>query len=174
VPSAIQQEIRQRRPFPSRQAEAVVGLMRTADVVKRQLARAVEPEGITLQQYNVLRILRGSGDDGLPTLEIAQRMIEQAPGITRLMDRLEAKRLVRRERCPHDRRQVLCWITPSGRRVLDGLEAPVAEAGRHALRLLERAQLALLVRSLDAIRAAHDEGGGEQHRRKQAIDRRKK
>ncbi|HZJ72423.1 MAG TPA: MarR family transcriptional regulator, partial [Planctomycetota bacterium] len=100
----LQREIRQTRPFPSVEAEAVVGLMRTADVVKRGLARVVEPRGLTLQQYNVLRILRGAGPEGLPTLEIAGRMIEQAPGVTRLLDRLEAKNLVQRARCPRDRR----------------------------------------------------------------------
>jgi hypothetical protein len=60
--------------------------------VTRRLAGVVEPHGVTLQQYNVLRILRGAGEGGLPTLEIAQRMIEHAPGITRLLDRLERKR----------------------------------------------------------------------------------
>src|SRR6185295_1524706 len=110
--SALQREIRQTRPFRSRSQEAMLALLRTADQVHRSFARVVEPHGITLQQYNVLRILRGAGDAGLPTLEIGARMIERSPGVTRLIDRLEAKGWVRRERCPHDRRQVLCWITP--------------------------------------------------------------
>src|SRR5215208_2200660 len=105
-PSILQQEIRQSRPFRSRQQEAVLALLRTSDVVRRFLARIVEPHGITLQQYNVLRILRGAGEEGIPTLAIGERMIEQAPGITRLLDRLESKGLVRRSRCPEDRRQV--------------------------------------------------------------------
>ena len=151
---ALQREIRQTRPFPSREAEAVVGLMRTADVVKRSLARVVEPHGITLQQYNVLRILRGAGPDGLPTLEIGGRMIEQAPGVTRLLDRLEGKGLVRRQRCPSDRRQVLCWITPAGAGLLQAMEQTVEEAGRRALGALGRDELDSLVRALDAIRAA--------------------
>jgi len=151
---ALQREIRQTRPFPSREAEAVVGLMRTADVVKRSLARVVEPHGITLQQYNVLRILRGAGPDGLPTLEIGGRMIEQAPGVTRLLDRLEGKGLVRRQRCPSDRRQVLCWITPAGAGLLQAMEQTVEEAGRRALGALGRDELDSLVRALDAIRSA--------------------
>ena len=153
--SVLEREIRQRKPFASRETAAVVGLLRTADVVKRGLTRVVEPQGITLQQYNVLRILRGAGSPGLPTLEIAERMVEQAPGITRLMDRLEVKRLVRRERCPDDRRQVLCWITPAGRRLLAVLEQPMDEAGRAALSALRRSELAALERALDAIRATH-------------------
>ena len=105
--SSLQHELRQRRPFASPAHEAVVGLMRTADLVRRQMTALVEPHGITLQQFNVLRILRGAGDEGLPTLEVAERMIEQTPGVTRLLDRLEAKELVRRQRCPKDRRQHL-------------------------------------------------------------------
>ncbi len=82
--SQLQREIKQRKPFQSRAQEAAIGLLRTADTVRREIASVVEPHGITLQQYNVLRILRGAGALGLPTLEIAARMVEQAPGITRL------------------------------------------------------------------------------------------
>ena len=159
VVHAVQREIRQRKPFASRATAAVVGLMRTADVVKRGLTRVVEPHGITLQQYNVLRILRGAGSPGLPTLEIAERMVEQAPGITRLLDRLEGKGLVKRERCARDRRQVLCWIAPAGRRLLALLEQPMDEAGRAALRALAGGELAALERALDAIRASHETAG---------------
>src|ERR1700738_3820994 len=109
---AVQQEIRQRRPFASVAQEAIVALMRTTDLVRRQIAALVEPYGITPQQLNVLRILRGAGADGLPTLDVASRMIEQTPGVTRLLDRLEAKELVRRPRCPHARRKTPCWVTP--------------------------------------------------------------
>lgn len=152
-PSRIQREIRQTRPFPSATAEAVVALLRTTDRLRRFLARHIEPHGITLQQYNVLRILRGAGEAGLPTLEIAERMIEAAPGITRLMDRLEAKHLVRRERCRQDRRQILCWITPAGLTLLRGLDAPLAKADRAAMGVLPPASLSRLLRLLDEVRA---------------------
>src|SRR5947207_13986566 len=92
----------------------MVALIRTADVVRRAVGDVVEPHGITAQQYNVLRILRGAGREGLPTLEIAERMIEQTPGITRLIDRLESKKLVARERSATDRRCVYCRITAAG------------------------------------------------------------
>jgi DNA-binding MarR family transcriptional regulator len=78
-----------------------------------------------MQQYNVLRILRGASEP-LPTLVIAERMIEQAPGITRLIDRLEAKGLVARESCPTDRRKVHCRITTAGNELLSSLD-PVLE-----------------------------------------------
>jgi MarR family transcriptional regulator, organic hydroperoxide resistance regulator len=153
--SAVQREIQQRRPFRSRTQEGVVALLRTADVLRRALARVVEPHGITLQQYNVLRILRGAGAEGLPTLEVGVRMIEETPGVTRLLDRLEKKALVRRKRCPQDRRQVLCFATPSALRLLDALDDSVSEADRRALGMLEPAELQALIVLLDRVRAGH-------------------
>ncbi len=150
----IQREIKQRRPFPAPSQEAVVGLLRTTDLLRRVLASVVEPARITLQQYNVLRILRGTGPEGLPTLEIAGRMIEQAPGITRLLDRLEAKRLVRRHRCPRDRRRVLCTITPAGGILLTELDRPVADASAAFCRGLGVGRTRRLIRLLDEVRAA--------------------
>ena len=150
---SIRDEIKQSRPFASAAEEAVVTLLATADRVRTGLAQVVGAHGITLQQYNVLRILRGAGDEGLPTLEIAARMIEHSPGITRLLDRLEAKKLVRRVRCPEDRRQVLCHATEAARRLLAGLDGPVADAGRRALAPLDLSRTAELVRLLDAVRA---------------------
>lgn len=154
-----------RRPSPPRRSQlahvGVVGLLRTVDVVRRFLARVVEPQGITLQQFNVLRILRGAeraGEkDGLPTLELAERMVERAPGITRLLDRLEAKRLVRRERCPRDRRQVLCRIAPEGLSLLERLERPMAQADADCLGMLKGPELRTLMALLNRIQAGHVE-----------------
>ena len=151
--SAVQEEIRQRRPFSSPAEEAVVALVRTADLLRRVLTHVVEPKGITLQQYNVLRILRGAGAEGLPTLEIAGRMIEQAPGVTRLLDRLQAKALVRRQRSAEDRRQIRCWITPAGLELLERLESAIQEGGRAFMAPLSATDLASFVRLLDALRA---------------------
>ncbi len=148
----IGSEIRQTRPFASAADEAVVTLLGTADRVRTALAGVVHAHGITLQQYNVLRILRGAGPGGLPTLDIAARMIEHSPGITRLLDRLEAQRLVARVRCPEDHRQILCHASPVALRLLTELDGPMAEAGRRAVASLDRAQTADLVRLLDAVR----------------------
>ena len=153
--SALQQEIRQRRPFQSVAHEAVVALMRTADLVRRQMTALVEPHGITLQQYNVLRILRGAGDEGVPTLEVSERMIEQAPGVTRLLDRLEAKELIRRQRCEKDRRQHLCWIASKGLALLEKIDATTSRAHEDSLKGLRPKERAAFIRMLDAIRAAH-------------------
>src|SRR5690606_1593325 len=105
-----------------RYQQALVAVFRTADAVRRALTQVLEPHGLTMQQYNVLRILRGARPDPLPTMDIAERMMDRTPGITRLLDRLEAKGLVRRERCQDDRRQVLCTITPVGLELLGWLD----------------------------------------------------
>ena len=107
--ASVRQEIKQARAFASPGQEAVVALLRTASLVRRRFEALMQDHGITFQQFNVLRILRGASKP-LPTMEISQRMIEQTPGTTRLLDRLEEKGLVERERCQEDRRQVLCAI----------------------------------------------------------------
>jgi DNA-binding MarR family transcriptional regulator len=153
--SPILREIRQSKPFRSKGQEVLVALLRTADVVRRAVSRVLEPYDITPQQYNVLRILRGAGEQGLPTLEIADRMIEQAPGVTRLLDRLEAKGWVRRQRCPEDRRQVLCWLTPAGLELVTKLDEPVESADAEAVAELSPEDQDHLLRLLDAVRASH-------------------
>jgi DNA-binding MarR family transcriptional regulator len=151
----LQRELKQRRPFPSVSQECVVALLRTTDLLRRLSGAVVEPHGITLQQFNVLRILRGGGDDGLPTLEVGERMVERTPGVTRLLDRLEAKGLVRRQRCPKDRRQHLCWITPQGQDLLAALDRPIAESAEQILKGLAEPERAALLALLGAIRRAH-------------------
>jgi MarR family transcriptional regulator, organic hydroperoxide resistance regulator len=150
--SHLQRELKQNRPFVSPTQEAAVSLMRTADLVRRSVSAVVEPHGITVQQYNVLRILRGAGDPGLPTLEIAGRMIEQTPGITRLIDRLEVKKLVGRERCETDRRQVFCRITSDGLKLLTRLDDPIHDAEQIALASLSDRQITQLLSLLDRAR----------------------
>ena len=153
TPTLLETELKQTRPFPTRTEEAVVGLFRTAEVVRGVLAGVIGEKGITLQQYNVLRILRGAGQDGIPTLEIGERMVEAAPGVTRLLDRLEAKGLVRRRRCATDRRQVLCWIEPAGARLLAELERPMRDAARRRMAGLDAAGIESLITLMEAVRA---------------------
>ncbi len=153
--SPLRKEIRQGKPFRSRGQEVVVALIRTADLVRRVVGRVLEPYDITVQQYNVLRILRGAGEQGLPTLEIGERMVEHAPGVTRLLDRLEVKGLVRRQRCPEDRRQVLCWLTTAGTELVERLDEPVDSADAEAVAMLGPEEQERLLRLLDAVRAGH-------------------
>lgn len=150
--TSLLQEIRQTRPFRSKGHEATLAILRTADLIRRRLMGVIEPHGVTMQQYNVLRILRGAGDEPLPTLEIADRMIEQTPGITRLLDRLEAKGLVVRERCPHDRRLVHCRITPDGLELLARMDDAVHEADDDIVAMLSGPELDQLIGLLNRVR----------------------
>jgi len=154
--SAIRREIKQTRPFRSAGQEAAVALLRTADVLRTDIERALEPFGVTGQQYNVLRILRGARPEPLPTLEIAERMIERSPGITRLLDRLEDAGLVTRERCDEDRRRVLCRITKQGLAVLTRADGPLDAIERARLDRLDAGELAALAAALERIRAERD------------------
>lgn len=151
-PSSIGEEIRQTRPFRSRSQEAAVAILRTADLVRRHFSDVIEPHGITLQQYNVLRILRGADGEPLATLEIADRLIERTPGITRLLYRLEEKELVVRHRSEEDRRRVICRITPEGLELLSRLDDAVDEADEASMSALDEEEIETLLELLSEIR----------------------
>lgn len=144
-------EIKQTRPFRTRSTEATVALMRTAHLLRRRVEEVVASEGITSQQYNVLRILRGARAP-LPTMEIAERMIEPAPGITRLIATLEEKGLVKREQWAGDRRQVLCQVTPVALRILERLEGPMNELDDTTTATLSPDKIDVLLEALAEIR----------------------
>ena len=150
---SVVDEIKQTKPFPTKSAEAYVGLLRTADESKQHLGDLLEPAGVTLQQYNVLRILRGAGEDGLPTLTVAERMIERTPGVTRLIDRMETKGWVERRRCTEDRRRVWCKITKKGLDLLEGLDRPIEAVDAVFDAALEPDELERLIEYLDRVRA---------------------
>ncbi|HTE43961.1 MAG TPA: MarR family transcriptional regulator [Gemmatimonadaceae bacterium] len=151
----IQAEIAQRRPFHSVKAEVAVSILRTAALIERHFAQVVARTGVTIQQYNVLRILRGAGNDGLPTLVIRDRMIHAAPGITRLLDKLEKAGLARRERTSTDRRQVFCYITDEGRTVVEALEEEMREADEIAVGNLSELEQTQLLKLLEGVRSGH-------------------
>ncbi|MBL0169447.1 MAG: MarR family transcriptional regulator [Gemmatimonadaceae bacterium] len=150
--SDARQESPPSRPFRSDAQEATIALLRTASAVSRRLARVVEPHGISLAQFNVLRILRGAGDDGLPTLAIRDRMIEEGSTVTRLLDKLETAGYVRRSRCSPDRRQVLCWITESGQSLLALLDPHIDAADAATVDMLNSAERRDLIETLARIR----------------------
>ncbi len=152
--SSLLRELRQTKPFPTNREEAFVGLLRTADALRWRISEVLEPEGISVAQFNVLRILRGARATGLPTLEISARMVEQSPGITRLIDRLEAAGLARRERPRTDRRQVICHIEGRGLALLARLDTTVPQASEVLFAGLSSAEIDRLITSLDAIRKA--------------------
>jgi len=152
--SSIVDEIKQSKPFPSKSQEAYVALLRTADDSKRFVTQVLEPSGVTLQQYNVLRILRGAGEGGLPTLTVAERMVERTPGVTRLIDRMEKKGWVTRRRCTEDRRRVWCSITEAGLALLENLDAPLEGLDDVIGGVLSERELVDFVRYMDRIRAS--------------------
>lgn len=125
VPPSLLEELQQSRPFRSLGQEAVLGIARTASMLNRYTAALLEPEGISTAQYNVLRILRGAGEEGLPTLSIRDRMIDPAAAITRLVAKLAAAGLLSRDRGDGDRRQVVCRISDAGLALLARLEPAV-------------------------------------------------
>ncbi|HEU0121691.1 MAG TPA: MarR family transcriptional regulator [Bryobacteraceae bacterium] len=148
----LQQEIQQTKPFVNSQHAAGLSLLRTADQARREFDSLVSPMGISVEQYNVLRILRGAGEKGLPTLEIAARLLEQNPGITRLLDKLEAKGLVCRARCATDRRQVFCTITADGAAIVNSLDEPARRQNQQFFRGLSAAEVDTLIDLLDRLR----------------------
>lgn len=127
TPRTLADELQQNRPWSSPAEEALVSVMRTSALIRRLLAHQVEPFGISPAQYNVLRILRGAGPEGMPTLAVRDRLVEEAPGITRLIDKLERARLVQRDRTGRDRRTVRVQITPAGLDLLERADAAVKQ-----------------------------------------------
>jgi DNA-binding MarR family transcriptional regulator len=121
----IYEEIKQTKPEHRPGQAAVVTIFRTADVLRHAVERPLFPFGVSHEQYNALRILRGAGENGLPTLEISSRMLSRSPNVTRLLDRLIAKKLARRSRPKEDRRVVLVSATPQGLELLSHLDGVV-------------------------------------------------
>jgi DNA-binding MarR family transcriptional regulator len=150
----LQRELRQTVPFSSPAVEAVLGIQRTADAVTRHFSAILKPFGITQTQYNVLRILRGAGDKGLPTLEISQRMVTSDPDVPRLVDRLDKLGWVTRTRCAEDRRVVWCSVTPAGLDMLAQTDALADSVPVEQLAALSPEEQRQLVSLLDRVRAA--------------------
>ncbi|MCU0619639.1 MAG: MarR family transcriptional regulator [Gemmatimonadaceae bacterium] len=152
-PRPLQAEIAQTRPFSSTAVEAVLGIERTADLLQGAFAAALKPHGVSPTQYNVLRILRGAGEHGLPTLEIGHRMVTREPDVPRLIDRMEKAGLVTRRRCTADRRVVWCALSAQGASLMSLLD-PIAEGlPVSQMSMLSAEEQRTLVTLLDRVRA---------------------
>jgi DNA-binding MarR family transcriptional regulator len=123
----LQKEIKRGRPFEVLEEEVYLNLLRTASVLSAGPGTIFKTVGISAPLHNILRILRGAGDKGLPSLEIAQRMVTRVPDITRLVDRLERQGLATRSRIQEDRRVVLVRITEKGKELIGRLEQPLLD-----------------------------------------------
>ena len=148
----LRTEIRQQKPFGSLEQECFLNIERTGAVLHDSLERTLKPHGISMTQFNVLRILRGAGEKGLCRNEVRDRLVTRMPDVTRLLDRMEEARLVTRVRDEEDRRQVRTRLTSQGRELVDRLDSPVAEEHRRRLGHLTQEQLRTLIALLTEAR----------------------
>jgi DNA-binding MarR family transcriptional regulator len=153
---SLQEELKQRKPFRSLEEEAFLNIARTYAVLEHALLQALKPFDITPTQYNVLRILRGAGPDGLCRNEVGERLVRRVPDVTRLLDRMEEMGLVGRVRGGDDRRYVVARITNQGLAVLERLDEEIHRIHRGQLGHIERKLLRTLVDVLTEIRGAQD------------------
>jgi DNA-binding MarR family transcriptional regulator len=148
----LRAELLLRQPLTNLEQEVFLSLLRTADELDQGLAELLKPFALTPTQYNVLRILRGAGGRGLACHEIGERMLTHDPDVTRLLDRLERRGLLERHREPQDRRVILTAITAEGLRLLEQLDAPVADLHRRQLAHLDEEPLRALLALLERVR----------------------
>jgi DNA-binding MarR family transcriptional regulator len=159
MPSKLQRELKKRGPFASLAQEVSLNIARTSDQLGIRAERLFRKHGLNSgSQYNVLRILRGEGKP-MPMLEIASRMVQVVPGITGLIDRLEAAEFVRRERSTEDRRVVLVSITDKALAVLAALDEPLLSLEEKLLSCLSVEEQRELIRVLEKVREHLDQTG---------------
>jgi MarR family transcriptional regulator, organic hydroperoxide resistance regulator len=152
MPRGLQAELKQKIPFTSREAEAYLSLLHTADALQAQVEVRLKEFGLTGTQYNALRILRGAGPEGLPCREIGERMITRDPDITRLLNRLEDRGFVQRTRARHDRRVIYGKITAAGLKLLREMDVPTERHGREMLHHVGQEKLKQLIELLELVR----------------------
>ena len=148
----LRDELKKRGPFDSVEQEATLAVMRTSDLLENRLSRLLREYGLTMTQYNVLRILRGEGKP-LPCLEVADRMIQVAPAITRVVDQLLALELITKTQSAHDRRVFEIELTAAASRLLKKLDGPILELHASLLANVSKSDLRILIRILEAARA---------------------
>jgi DNA-binding MarR family transcriptional regulator len=145
------------RHFDSIEQEVFLNLWRTYDRLRALEETLFAEHDLTPQQYNVLRLLRGEHPNTLPTLTLAARLVSRAPDITRMLDKLEQRALIRRDRPADNRRVVRIGITDEGRGLLRRLDAGVRECHRRQLGHLSPARLKELADLLRAARLPHED-----------------
>ncbi|HWY09029.1 MAG TPA: MarR family transcriptional regulator [Candidatus Acidoferrales bacterium] len=131
-----------------------VALLRASDSLAAQGDQLMKANGLTSAQYNVLRILRGAGPEGLPCNTIADRMISRDPDMTRLLDRMEKRALISRERQKEDRRVVKARVSDEGLKLLKKMDAPIRELHKSQFAHMTSAHLKTLMDLLTEV-AAH-------------------
>jgi len=143
--SGLGAELKQTKPFQSLEAEAVLSIARTAAALEHEVAQALKAHDLTPTQYNVLRILRGAGPDGLCRNEVGNRLVTRVPDVTRLLDRMEETGLISRERGAEDRRYVTTRISRKGLDLVATLDRPVHDLHQAQLGHLSKRSLRALI-----------------------------
>jgi DNA-binding MarR family transcriptional regulator len=149
---SLADELQMRRPFATLQDEALVSIFATWNLLCQHLQKELGRHGLTLAQYNVLRILRGAGSDGLPVMMIADRMVARYPNVTRLTDRLEKVAWIRRERSSSDRRVVRAFVTQGGLDLLTAVDKEMEHCVQHLMRGTSVEDHHTLIRILEEVR----------------------
>ena len=148
----LQDTIKQSKPFSSLAAEAYLNLAVLTQELHNATAAVLKQADLSMPQYNALRILRGAGDDGRTCREIGDRLVHRVPDVTRLLDRLEARGLIRRARSVQDRRVVKVHITEAGLALIAPLDTPLESLHLEGLGQLGEEKLARLIALCDEAR----------------------
>jgi DNA-binding MarR family transcriptional regulator len=154
VSSRLAAEIRQKKPFALLEEEAALNLVRTHEFLEQRQTDFFKRFQLTPTQYNILRILRGAGKAGVTCSQAAERMVAADPDITRLLDRLEARQLIERQRGSQDRRVVISRITTQGTALLKEIDRPLADFHKAQLGPIGKERLTQLIEILESIREA--------------------
>jgi DNA-binding MarR family transcriptional regulator len=155
----LAKEIHKERPFDCLEQEVSLNILRTADFLVRGLEELLKRYGLSVVQFNVLRILRGAGERGMACKTIAEHMITRDPDVTRLLDRLAARGLLTRTRDTQDRRVVASRITDAGLAILKELDEPVIAFHRAQLAHVKKEQMQATVDLMEVIRKAGEDNG---------------
>ena len=145
-------EVKQTKPFASIEEEAVLNIVRTHEFLHQRQTEFLKQFQLTPTQYNILRILRGAGKDGLTCSAAAERMLTADPDITRLLDRMESRGLIERARSEEDRRVVISRITPQGLDLVKSIDKPLVALLRTQVGQLGAERLEALINMLESIR----------------------
>ena len=152
MPSAsLRQQLKKKGPFDSLQQEAMLSILRTSDLLENRLARLLRQYDLTPSQYNAMRIMRGEGEP-MPCLEVAVRMIQVAPAITRVVDQLVGRGLIKKQQSSEDRRVFLVDLTASGTRLLKKLDEPIQSLHQSLLGHVSKSKLNMLNGILETAR----------------------
>jgi DNA-binding MarR family transcriptional regulator len=152
VPGKLLTELQQTKPFELIEEEALLNIARTAEVIGQRTAEFMREYQLSPAQYNVLRILRGAGEAGATCSGIGERMVSHDPDITRLLDRLEGRGLIARERSRQDRRVVVTTISSEGLALLGSIDEPLRKFARDRMGKVSKVDLESLIGQLEQIR----------------------